>query len=138
MKKTALGAGDVVIIRTGNAGKACVIPDGLGPLNCADLIIVRPSQKLDSHFAAIYINSAATRSHVQREMVGIAQGHFNIGSMRSTPITLPPLSEQREIARRVVALFGLANLAEMRHQTAMTRTERVTDGVLSRAFSGGL
>jgi type I restriction enzyme S subunit len=134
--KSALHPGDVAVVRSGNAGAACVIPDGLGEVNCADIVVVRPSEALDPHYACVYINSASSRSDIAARMVGIAQGHFNVGSMRVTPIPLPPLVEQREIVRRVEALFALADAVERRVAAATVSAERLTQAVLARAFRG--
>lgn len=138
MRKTALAPGDVVIIRTGNAGKACVIPQDLGEANCADLIIVRPADQLDADYATIYINCLTMRAHVEQEMVGIAQGHFNIGSMRMTPLPLPPIAEQREIARRTRKLLAIADDVERRWESAQLRLNPLGQSILSRAFRGEL
>ena len=138
IRKSALRPGDVAVVRTGNPGVACVIPDSLSEANCADLVVVRPSAVLDPHYACIYINSAATRAHVGAAMVGIAQGHFNIGSMRVTPVALPPLDEQHEIVRRVEALFALADGIERRVDAVTARVERLTQSILAKAYRGEL
>src|SRR5262249_55440645 len=39
--KSVLRAGDAVVVRTGQAGAACVVPDSLDYCNCIDLVIVR-------------------------------------------------------------------------------------------------
>ena len=58
LKKSRLYPGDVVIVRTGYPGTACVIPDTIKLANCADLVIVRPSDKIDPWFLASVLNSA--------------------------------------------------------------------------------
>ena len=51
LKKSAISAGDVVVVRTGYPGTACVVPPKLGEANCADLVIIRPTSDLDPWFA---------------------------------------------------------------------------------------
>jgi type I restriction enzyme S subunit len=138
LKKSALEPGDVAIVRSGNAGVACVIPDMLPEANCADLVIVRPGARLNPHYAAIFLNSTAARMHVDAEKVGIAQGHFNIGSMRETSLPLPPLLDQQEIVGRVEALFRLADAIEKRVTAATARAQKVTQAILAKAFRGEL
>ncbi|MBN9122942.1 MAG: restriction endonuclease subunit S, partial [Planctomycetes bacterium] len=65
-------------------------------------------------YAAIFLNSSVAKAHVEAEKVGIAQGHFNVGSMRTTPLPLPPLPEQQEIVRRVAELVARADVIETR------------------------
>jgi type I restriction enzyme S subunit len=98
LKKSALYPGDVVVVRTGYPGTACVIPDKLPVSNCADLVIIKPSSQLDPHYLTYIFNSTWGRSHVAGNLVGVAQQHFNIGVAREMIINLPPLSTQRKIA----------------------------------------
>jgi type I restriction enzyme S subunit len=103
IQKSALFPGDVVIVRTGKPGTAAAIPNNLSVANCSDLVIVRPGRNLDSHFLAYYINSAA-QGHIAANIVGAVQQHFNIGSAKQLKLWLPPLPEQRAIARILGAL----------------------------------
>lgn len=97
IQKSSLRAGDVVIVRTGKPGTAAVVPEGIGDLNCSDLVIVRPGENLDSKFLCYYINSVAT-GHVAAHLVGAVQQHFNVGSAKQLKLALPPLQVQRQIA----------------------------------------
>ena len=46
LKKSQLRPGDVLIVRVGaNRGDCCVVPDGLGELNCANIVFARPKDK---------------------------------------------------------------------------------------------
>src|SRR5690242_15682038 len=57
-RKSTLRPGDVVIVRVGEPGTACVIPEGIGELNAASLVIVRPDKaKLDARFLTYFLNS---------------------------------------------------------------------------------
>jgi type I restriction enzyme, S subunit len=103
IKKSALAPGDVVIVRTGKPGTAAVIPDTLPISNCSDLVIVRPGAQLDSRFLAYYINSVA-QHHISAYTVGAVQQHFNVGSAKDLKLMLPPLDQQRAIARILGAL----------------------------------
>lgn len=138
LRKTRLTPGDVVVVRSGNAGVACVVPPDLLEANCADLVILRPSELLNPEFAVVFLNSGAARSHVDQVKVGIAQGHFNIGDAREMPIRLPPVAVQGEIVARAFTLLGLADSIERR----CTRVRRVHDAipqaVLAKAFVGEL
>lgn len=138
LAKSALHPGDLVVVRSGNAGVACVIPPELKEANCSDLVVMRPSRLLDPHYGAIFINSADARAHIDGVKVGIAQGHFNIGSARETPLPLPPSAEQAEIVARVHQMFSLADAIDQRVRRAATGAERLPQAILSKAFSGEL
>jgi type I restriction enzyme S subunit len=84
------------------------------------------------------LNSQVTRSHVEQNKVGIAQSHFNVASMRLTPLPLPAVAEQEEIVRRVEALFGLADSIEARVAAASAQVGRLSGAILAKAFRGEL
>ncbi len=98
LKKSALYPGDVVVVRTGYPGTACVIPPKLPVSNCADLVIFRPSSQLDPHYLTYMFNSNLGRSRVAGNLVGVAQQHFNIGVAKEMVINIPPLPTQHKIA----------------------------------------
>ncbi len=98
LKKSAIEPGDVVVVRTGYPGTACVVPYKLSVANCADLVIIKPSKDLDSWFLATIFNSSWGRGTVAGKLVGVAQQHFNIGAARQMKIHKPPLATQRKIA----------------------------------------
>ena len=98
LKKSALSPGDVVVVRTGYPGTACVIPKALPVANCADLVVIRPSVEVNSHFLCCVFNSAWGKGRVAGSLVGVAQQHFNIGVAREMEITLPPIEAQDRIA----------------------------------------
>jgi type I restriction enzyme S subunit len=98
IKKSILHPGDVVVVRTGNAGIACVIPPDLPYANCADLVIFRLGDNLDPYYLACLFNSTWGQGQVAGKLVGLAQQHFNIGVARELTILLPPLSVQQKIA----------------------------------------
>ena len=48
LKKSALRPKDVVVTRSGaNTGQCCIIPPQLTDANCSDLVIIRPSERIN-------------------------------------------------------------------------------------------
>lgn len=92
-EKSALRAGDVVVVRTGQAGTAAVVPQHLHGANCIDLLIIRPGS-LNSHYLSYVLNSDWTRMHIEKHSVGAIQAHFNVGALAELPIPTPPISDQ--------------------------------------------
>jgi len=98
-KKSALQPGDVAIVRVGYPGTACVIPRGIGELNAASLVIVRPNpQLLDSNFLCYVLNSPWGKAQIQGRLVGAAQQVFNTHTASELEIPIPPLHTQQRIA----------------------------------------
>lgn len=116
ISKSRLRAGDVVIVRTGAPGTAAVVPEWMHDGNCSDLVIARPGPAVDAQFLCYYVN-AVTHHIVNEHVVGAVQQHFNVGAAKSLKLPLPPLPEQRAIAR---VLGGLDDKIELNRR--MNRT----------------
>lgn len=54
------------------------------------------------------------------------------------PLAIPPLPEQKEIVRRVEALFALADRLEARYIKAKAHVDKLTQSMLAKAFGGEL
>src|SRR5262249_17053535 len=98
--KSILKAGDVLVVRTGAPGVACVVPPEYAGANCVDLVIARPNPDLiSSDFLAYVTNSDFGRNQVRRGMGGLAQQHFNVSAFKKFRLHVPPLTEQHDIVR---------------------------------------
>jgi type I restriction enzyme, S subunit len=138
LSKSALRPGDIVVVRSGFVGTACVIPPELGDANCSDLVIARPGPNLVPEYGAIYVNAPQMKAHVSDVKVGSAQAHFNTRSMQAAPLLLPPVAEQHEIASRVKKLLAVADGLRGRIDAASRRVELSSQAVLAKAFRGDL
>lgn len=98
-RKSELRAGDVLIVRTGQAGAAAVVPANLDGANAIDLLIVRPGTKVVPEFLTHFLNSDSTSRLIAHGSVGSIQGHFNVGSLRELPFPLLPRDEQCALVR---------------------------------------
>ncbi len=123
LQKSALCPGDVAVVRTGYPGTACVVPASLPVSNCADLVVITPSGKLNPYFLAAIFNSAWGRASVAGNLVGVAQQHFNVGAAKEMFINLPSRPEQDKIAGILSAYDDLIenNLRRIRILEEMAR-----------------
>jgi len=96
--KSALSPGDVAVVRTGYPGTACVIPQSLPESNCADLVVITPSKKVNPYYLAAIFNSAWGKASVAGNLVGVAQQHFNVGAAKEMELALPSRATQDRIA----------------------------------------
>lgn len=97
LSKSALYPGDVVVVRTGDPGTCAVIPESVPEANCADLVIIRPSERVNPRFLAYAINSVVQHK-VNSKLVGTVQQHFNVTDAKNTKIPLP----RREVQDKLV------------------------------------
>ncbi len=97
-RKSTLRSGDVVVVRTGQAGAAAVVPPEFNGANCIDLILIRPGSELSSRYLEYVINSDYSRRVISQFSVGSIQAHFNIGAMKQLPIPQIPIGDQERLA----------------------------------------
>lgn len=100
-KKSELRAGDVVIVRTGRPGDACVIRPEQEGFNAIDLIIARPQENLLPDYLCAFINSDLAKQQVRRGIAGTAQTHFNVGEFKRLNIPVIKLEEQERLLVRL-------------------------------------
>jgi type I restriction enzyme S subunit len=134
LKKSALYPGDVVVVRTGNAGSACIIPQSLSIANCSDLVIIRPAADINGHYLTCLFNSAWGQGNVTGNLVGQIQQHFNIGAAREMLVHLPPLPLQEKFAQIVQKYERLRT----QQREADRQAEHLFQTLLHRAFQGEL
>jgi type I restriction enzyme S subunit len=112
--KSALRPGDVAIVRTGYPGTACVIPNSLPEANCADLVVITPSPRLNARYLAAIFNSAWGKASVAGNLVGVAQQHFNVGAAKEMQVSLPTRDIQDRIADILSAYDDLIDNSQRR------------------------
>jgi type I restriction enzyme S subunit len=99
-QKSALAAGDVVIVRSGRPGDAAVIPPLDHPLNAIDIIISTTGPELRPEFFCRFLNSVAGRRQFASGIAGTAQLHFNVELFKKLRVPVPTLREQDEFIER--------------------------------------
>lgn len=137
LSKSRLVPRDLVIVRSGNVGTACVVPDSLGEANCADLVIVQRPEAIDAHYAALYMNSLA-RARVRAGHVGVALTHFNTQSVAELPVPVPPMEEQKRIVAEAQRLMSVVDSLEADLFASFRKASALRSSVLASAFSGQL
>jgi type I restriction enzyme, S subunit len=135
LSKSRLAPGDVVIVRSGNVGTACVVPESVGEANCADLVIVQRPEAVDPYYATLYMNSLA-RSRVRAGRVGVALTHFNTQSVAELPVPVPPLNEQKRIVAEAQRLMSMVDALEVNINGGLKKARALRSSVLTAAFSG--
>jgi type I restriction enzyme, S subunit len=131
LAKSQLQAGDLVIVRTGEPGAAAVIPDDLGPANCADLVIAQPRADIDVHFLCYAINETA-RGFIAAHTVGAVQQHFNVASAKDLILRVPALVEQQA----VVAVLGALDDKIVANERIAATALQLTDTEFALAARG--
>ena len=102
-RKSKIFAGDVVVVRTGQAGTAAVVPTELDGANCIDLLIVRRSEQILPRYVYYYLNSRNAISQAAELSVGAIQAHYNTSTLVQLLVPRIPLDEQNRIVTHLDA-----------------------------------
>ena len=134
---------DIVIVSsTGSSkiiGKAGIVDKDYSNVSFgAFLTLVRPIEKVDKKFVALYFQSELYRKRVRELANGV-----NINNVRTEHITganfpLPPLAEQQRIVERIESLFAKLDEAKEKLQNTLDTFETRKAAILHKAFTGEL
>jgi len=135
-KKSELRSGDVVVVRTGQAGAAAVVTAQAAGANCIDLIVVRPGSAVDASFLEHVLNSDWTQKHVEQHSVGTIQSHFNVSAMKEVPMPSAPVHRQREVVKSLGRLTDRidATVARLNRQIELLNEHR--QALITAAVTG--
>ena len=99
-KKSILSTNDVLVVRSGAPGTACVVTSEYAGSNAIDVIIAHPDfQKVDSRYLCTYTNMPHGKSQIIEGTGGAAQQHFNVGKYNKLKLMLPPLEYQKQYVK---------------------------------------
>lgn len=142
-KKSALQTGDVLVVRTGFAGTACVVPKHLAGSNCIDVLFARPKpEKLLPEYLSELTNSEVGRRQVFSGQTGLAQKHLNVATYSKMSFGLPQINEQRRIIdilstwNKAISITELL-LANSLRQKKLLAQRMLTGKVRLHGFGGG-
>jgi len=131
-------SGDLVTVRTGNAGVTAIVPSNLDGCQCFTMLITTLNTNTDSEFYCFFVNSLLAQSYFSVEGWGTAQINISVPILKALPITIPPLPEQRSIAtfldRETTKIDEL--IAEQRQLIDLLKEKR--QAVISHAVTKGL
>lgn len=98
-QKSIIKENDVLIVRSGSPGTACVATKEYAGYNAIDIIIAHPNcKKINPVFLAMFTNMPHGMNQIRENTGGAAQQHFNVGGYKNITIILPPLFLQEQFA----------------------------------------
>ena len=98
-QKSVVRTNDVLIVRSGAPGTACVATEKYDGYNAVDIIIAHPDQgKVNSVFLATFTNMPHGMNQIKGGTGGAAQQHFNVGRYKAMTLIMPPLELQQQFA----------------------------------------
>ena len=140
-----VGPGDVLFTRYNGSrdyvGVCAKVPANLPPTVYPDkLIRVRvPDSMLLQEFLVILASTGRARRYVESKIRTTAgQSGISGGDLKSLPLDIPRVEEQRQIVAKVERRLSVIDELEATVETNLTRADRLRQSILSQAFSGRL
>ena len=130
-KKSILSTNDVLVVRSGAPGTACVVTNEYAGSNAIDVIIAHPDfQKVDSHYLCTYTNMPHGKSQIIEGTGGAAQQHFNVGKYNKLKLMLPPLEYQK----KYVKFLEEIDKSRSRIQKSLEASQELFDSLMQEYF----
>jgi type I restriction enzyme S subunit len=89
-------------------------------------------------YIEIYLKCPVAQKTLEKAMKGVAVRGVNIGDVRELQVAIPPKTEQEEIVQLTDQLLKMAERIERRVEIELSRTEKMTQAILAKAFRGDL
>lgn len=138
-QRTIVHKDDVLIVRSGNPGTACVVPEKCDGYNAIDIIIAVPNQEIiNPEYLCIFTNSPKGRMQISSGIRGMALTHFNVGSYGKLEINIPPIDEQKEIISLVKKSLMENDKATKMALRELKAIYALKQSILNKAFCGEL
>lgn len=128
--------GDVLFTREAPAGEACMVPSGEICLGQRMVLLRIDSAKADGQFLLWQLYSREVQSYFELAANGSTVTNIRLPLLRSAPIWLPSLEEQRSISGQVAEQVGAIDdaIAIARRGIALARERRAA--LISAAVTG--
>ena len=137
--RSIVHTGDVLVVRSGNPGTACVVSEKFDGYNAIDILIAVPNHsQISSEFLCAYTNSPFGKKLIFENKRGMALSHFNVKGYSGLPIRVPQLNEQAEIIRILDDLLAKEQQAKEAAEKVLEQIDLIKKSILARAFRGEL
>lgn len=131
-----LNAGDLVSVRTGNAGVTAVIPSEFDGCQCFTMLITTLDEGSLSDYYCYWMNSISAQCYFSLEGWGTAQVNISVPILKALPVPLPPTSEQREIVSYLDRVIGEFDTLTAEAQHAIDLLQERRTALISAAVTG--
>jgi type I restriction enzyme, S subunit len=127
-----LRSGDVLVstVRPNLNAVAMVAPDLDGMVGSTGFAVLRPSEKLDGRYLFHWVTTRAFVESMTRQATGASYPAVSDRIVKATRLPLPPLAEQRRIARVLDATTAVRG----KRQTVMARIDALRAAIFHDMF----
>jgi type I restriction enzyme S subunit len=109
--------GDILFANIGNSIGELARVETQTEFSIKNVALFKPSHKIESQFLKYYLLAPAVQSYIKGTTYGSAQPFIGLATLRSFPVPLPPIHEQRAIAHSLSLLDEKIELNRFMNET---------------------
>ncbi len=136
LQKSRIWKDDLVSVRTGQPGTTAVVDERFDGANCIDLIIIRRSEAFESDYLSYFLNSIPAKGQYGAGSEGAIQQHFNVDTAKNLKTPVPPIEEQRRIARSLNGRTSKLDSLINRVENGIDRLKEYRTALISAGVTG--
>lgn len=137
-KRSAVQHGDLLFSMIGTIGNVAVVPkDAIFSVKNVGLFRKNPSL-LDERYSYYWLESETYQRYLDTLKRGGNQKFVSLGVLRDSPVIIPPLAEQQQIAQKLDELLAQVDTLKTRLDAIPNILKRFRQSVLAAAVSGRL
>lgn len=138
--RTVVQENDILISITADVGMVGLVPNGLGEAYINQHVaLARPVSLVNSSYIAYYLcASEGGWGLFKKRQRGATKAGLGLDDIRSIPVPLPPLAEQKRIVEEVERRLSVIDEMEAAVATNLKRAARLRQSILKKAFEGKL
>jgi type I restriction enzyme S subunit len=131
-----LFAGDLVTVRTGNAGVTAVVPLHLDRSQCFTLLMTTLRAQHTPEFFCYLLNCAAGRTYFALESWGTAQLNISVPILGNMKVAVPPPGEQANIVKWLKGRLQRLDRTLTSVETQTDRLREYRQALITAAVTG--
>ena len=129
--KSILKENDLLIVRSGAPGTACVVTKEYEGSNAIDIIIAHPNtEKVNPYYLCAYTNLPHGKRQIEEGTGGAAQQHFNVGKYNKLQLMLPSMDKQEEF----ITFLHQVDKSKVVVQEALDKAQLLFDSLMQEYF----
>jgi type I restriction enzyme S subunit len=136
-ERSAVHQGDVLLAMIGTIGNPTVV-ETIPNFAIKNVALLKVPENQNSYFLRYYLSCPSVITKMQAEAKGTTQKFVGLGYLRAFPISVPELSEQEQIVRKLDELRTETNRLEAIYRQKITALDDLKKSLLYQAFSGQL
>ncbi|WP_405453842.1 restriction endonuclease subunit S [Streptomyces erythrochromogenes] len=130
--------GDIVTVRTGNAGVSAVVPQDLNQSQTFTQLITTLRAGNSAEYFCHFLNSRVCRQYFEIVSWGSAQKNISVPLLANAPVPIPPTEIQREVSESIEHLSevssSMVSKVDKARQLAIERRQALITAAVTGQF----